>query len=327
MNSTKLEDFLRSRYGTIKKSRGRKGVELIVRCPVCKKRKLSINAITGMYQCWHGCISGHIDQLLGDAHTASFKQATEPKRCAVVAPSVDMPGELIPLLELDYDHQATQYLVGRGFDIKELDATYGLRYCRTGKQYAGGLFNTSNTIVIPVYHNGILVAWQSRLLYNPDKISDPGVCEALGWKQDEDGDWVKPPKYFTMPGFAKGESLYNADWARKSNLVVVTEGVFDCIAVGRCAVATFGKGVTETQMRLCTTYWDLTVLLLDPDAKADAERLNATYRNCIVVNLTHYKDAGEAPRDFLWQTIDQAIATHPQLAQAGKTLDTYNFII
>ena len=327
MTPQRLEGFLQKRYGVVKRSRGKHGLELIVRCPVCKKQKLSINANTGMYQCWKGCVSGHVDKLLGDVRAAKFEQAYQVRPQPTRAPGCELPGELIPLVELDQDHQAIQYLVNRGFDPRELDEQYGLRYCREGRRYAGGLFDTTNTIVIPIYQNGTLIGWQSRLLYSPEKIEDPKVMAALGWKQDEDGDWVKPPKYFTSPGLSKGELLYNYDWARQGNLVVVTEGVFDCIAVGRSAVATFGKGVSDTQMRLCGTYWDLTVLLLDPDAIQDAERLSARYNNCIVVKLEQYKDAGEAPRSFIWQAIDQAISGNQVLAAAGKTLDSYRFLV
>jgi len=328
MTPQRLEGFLQKRYGVVKRSRGKHGLELIVRCPVCKKQKLSINATTGMYQCWKGCVSGHVDKLLGDVKAAKFEQAyqvrPEPRR----APGVDLPGELIPLVELDPDHQAVQYLVNRGFNPQELDEQYGLRYCREGRQYIGGIFNTSNTIIIPVYgQDGTLLSWQARLLYNPDKIQDSQTMRALGWKQDEDDDWVKPPKYYTAFGYAKGENLFNAQWARKGNLVVVTEGAFDCMAVGRCAVATFGKGVTEIQMRLLATYWDLAVLLLDPDAKRDAERLHAAHGNCILMDLQGYHDAGECPRDELWRQIDRTIAEHPVLRAAGRTLDTYRFIV
>ena len=327
MNSIQLEGFLRQRYGAVKRSRGRHGLELLVQCPICKKRnKLSINANTGMYQCWHGCISGHIDKLLGDVKAARFDQQ-EFRKPAPTAGPVDLPGELIRLVDLDQDHQAVQYLVGRGFNVKELDELYGLRYCREGKRYAGGLFNTSNTIVIPVYANGLLTAWQSRLLYNPDKIEDPEVMEALGWRQDEDGEWVRPPKYFTAPGWDKGKNFLNWDWARQGNLVVVVEGAFDAFAVGRCAMATFGKGVSEDQMRLLATYWDLAVLLLDPDARKDAERLYAGNPNCILMDLEGYKDAGEAPRDEIWRQIDRTVANHPVLARAGRTLDTYKFLV
>lgn len=325
-NAIQLENFLRRKYGFVKRSNGRFGLELITRCPVCGKKKLSVNARTGLYQCWHGCMAGHVDSLTGDIRIARTEFGAQARR-APPAPGFDMPGTLVPLSQLDEDHQAIQYLIDRGFDPAMLEANYGICYCAEGKKYAGGLFDTSNTIMIPVYQDGKAVAWQARLLYDPAKLDDK-TCAALGFIQDPDGDYVKPPKYFTMPGFDKGKMLWNFDWARKGNLVVVCEGVFDAIAVGRCAVAAFGKGVTEDQANALRYYWDLVVLLLDPgDADKEMAKLAGMLKNAVIVTLSGYKDAGEAPQMEIWRQIDAAITNNKVLAQAGRALETYKFIV
>lgn len=328
LNPMQLEALLQRRYGSVKRGKG--GRELITKCPVCGKRKLSVNTITGLYQCWHGCVSGHVDKLFGDVRIARNEQI-EFRKAAPIARGVDLPGELVPLMSLSEEHQAIQYLINRGFNPKELDEIYGLRYCSMGKKYAGGLFDTSNTLVIPVYADGLLTGWQSRLLYDPKELDD-ATCTALGFPKDEDGDWLRPPKYFTMPGLDKGKILYNYDWARRSNLVVVCEGVFDALAVGRCAVATFGKGVTEYQANILKSYWDLIIILLDPgDAEADMIKLNKALDKgtapTFYVMLQGYKDAGETPREEIWRQIDQTMRDHPVLGPSGKTLDTYQFIV
>lgn len=328
-NPMQLETFLRRRFGPTKRQSGKHGLEIITKCPVCGKRKLSINARTGFYQCWRGCMSGHVDTLLGDTRLA--KTELSMRRAAPASREVELPGDLVPLMSLDEDHQAIQYLKQRKFDPRVLDEVYGLRYCASGKRYAGGLFDTTNTIVIPVYANGLLIGWQSRLLYDPTKLDD-ATCANLNFIKDEDGDWVRPPKYFTMPGLDKGKVLYNFDWARRSNLVVVCEGVFDAIAVGRCAVAAFGKNITDDQANLLKAYWDLVVILLDPgDAEGDMRKLEARLLNLSVpplyVKLEGYKDAGEAPQAEIWRQIDIAIQNQAWLADAGRTLDYYRFIV
>lgn len=328
MNPLQLEGFLRTRFGTVKRGHGKRGLELITRCPVCGKRKLSVSATTGLYQCWRGCVSGHIDTLLGAVHSARTQNLFEAQRSAPVTREFDVPGELTPLSALNDDHQAIQYLKRRNFDPRMLDEVYGFRYCGMGKKYAGGLFSTSNTIIIPVYQNGLLIGWQSRLLYDPDKL-DNKACEALDFLKDEDGDWVKPPKYFTMPGLDKGKIFWNYDWARQSELVVVCEGVFDAVAVGRCAVAAFGKGVTDDQVNMLRQYWSLVIMLLDPgDADKEMIKLNSKLAyNTIYVTLQGYKDAGEAPQAEIWRQIDQAIQRHPNLAAGGRTLETFRFLV
>jgi hypothetical protein len=326
-NPVQMEAFLLQRFGTVRRGHGKKGLELITKCPVCGKRKLSVNTNTGLYQCWRGCVSGHVDKLLGNIR--AMKLTTFAPKPVSVARDVDSPGELIPLTTLDDDHQASVYLQQRGFNVRILEDHYGFRYCRQGKKYANGLFDTTNTIIIPVYKGGTLIGWQSRLLYNPDGLDDR-ACEGLGFIKDEDGDWVKPPKYFTMPGLDKGKILWNYDWARQSNIVVVCEGVFDAVAVGRCAVACFGKGLTDNQVNMLKEYWDLVVLLLDPgDADKQMALLDQSslMNNALPVHLEGYKDAGEAPQAEIWRQIDQAIAEHPILAANNRTLDTYRFVV
>ena len=132
-------------------------------------------------------------------------------------------------------------------------------------------------------------------------------CEMMGVPKDEDGDFVKPPKYWTSPGLEKGRILFNHDWARTSDVVVICEGTFDAMAVGKCGVATLGKGVTELQARLIKAYWKAAVILLDPgDADAEMEKLMGSLHRAIPtirVDLQGYKDAGEAPRRAIWEQI------------------------
>lgn len=324
-NPLQLESVLRSRLGFVKRSMGKNGLELITRCPVCGKRKLSVNAVTGIYKCWRGCTGGHIDKLLGDVRLEQQVAGIDHKRVNANQ-EVQLPGELVALTSLSDDHHAVSYLRRRGLDLRQLDEWYGIRYCPAGRSYAGGLFNCTNTIVIPVYMDGKLKGWQARLLYDPDKVPEADY-QAMGFIQDDDGDWLKPPKYFTMPGMDKGAILWNYDWAKQSEIVAVCEGVFDAIAVGRCAVATFGKGVSDVQMGLLTnSRWKLVLGLLDPDARRENEAMchfigGKNGGRAVAVNLQGYKDAGEAPQMEIWRQINGAI-THAK----GK-LEDYKFVV
>jgi len=315
-------------FGPVKRSNGHNGLELIVRCPVCGKKKLTVNATSGIYKCWHGCMSGNVSTLFKDVQLA--RSDAVASRGPVLPLSEmskrDSPGKLTALSTLPDSHPAIQYLTSRGFDPVELEQVYQLCYCGEGKDYMDGVFSTTNTIIIPVFFGGKMVGWQSRLLYTPDKLSSE-MCESLGFIKDEDGDWVRPPKYFTMYGLDKGRILYNHDWARQSNLVVVCEGVFDALAVGRCAVAAFGKSLTDTQVNLVKSNWDLAVLLLDPDANKESNQLDLRLTNSISLKLEGYKDAGEAPRMEIWRQIAAAIENNPEHKRYGKTLADYNFLV
>ena len=238
------------------------------------------------------------------------------------------PGELVALHELPDSHQAIVYLRNRGFDPLDLERTYGIAYCMSGKKFAGGLFDTTNAIAIPLYERGVTVGWQCRLLYNPEKLTD-SECEMFGFRKKENGKYARPPKYFTSPGLQKSSILFNSDWAMNSGVVVVTEGVFDAIAVGRCGVATLGKQVSSEQVSRLNR-WKLVVLLLDPDAAKEQSGLADRFANDVLVVQVHlhgYKDAGECPRDELWRQIEASVDTNPYIRNAGMSLKTFNPLV
>ena len=315
MSQSELTKIMQNRFGSVKTSRGCNGVELLTTCPFCgKAEKLSVNPSKRVYHCWHCDSSGTLASLIGTNVTiagALVVQDTPKEQKVVYPPSFD-PSQIIPLDGLSEDNPAIVYLKSRGFDPKELNDDYGFRYCRSGRWFPHVPFNSSNTIIIPIYSSTRFLGWQSRLLYDPKKVSDEAM-EAVGYKERKDsGELKRPPKYLTSPGLRKQEILYNIDWAKKFDTVVVTEGVFDCIRVGRQGVATLGKSVSDYQKKMLMSLWRTVVLLLDPDAKTSQDRLVKDLTvsggpRIVPVSLKGYKDAGDCPRDELWRQINSAI--------------------
>ena len=303
MNRERLLRQVEKKFGPVQITSGHNGEEWIVTCPECGKQKLSINPAKGVFQCWHGCDSGSLSRLMGK-HISVTDMKPAKKQLIVPRP----PGELVPLSSLPDEHQAVLYVKNRGFDPKELGHKFGFTYCTRGRKFAKETYDTTNTIVVPVIMNNKLVGWQSRLLYNPDEIPE-WKQPAMGWKQKEDGAFKKPSKYMTMPGMDRERVMFNYDNARNSEVVVVTEGVFDVAAVGACAIATFGKNVTQLQADSIATYWNYVVLMLDPDAPTFQDQLAAMLGSAtkvIPVTIKGYKDAGEAPREEIWKQIINA---------------------
>lgn len=298
------------RFGKCKRSKGKNGIEYIVDCPLCgKKQKMYLNPNNQLYICFRCGSKGTLQELFGDL--ADLKHKVAPPVVLPLPADVVPPGEVVPLTELPEDNPAILYLTQRNFDPQRLNDEFGVRYCVTGETFAG-IFSCTNTILFPLWMNGTVVGWQSRLLYNPDALSD-AECAAMGFPQDEDGDYYKPPKYFTNPGLEKSRIFYNYDNARKGRVVVITEGPFDAIAVGKCAVATLGKGISDRQANLIKAAWDVAVIMLDPgDAEEEMWELKSKlHRSMPVVRvaLRGYKDPGEAPREAIWeQTLDAAEA-------------------
>lgn len=325
VSEQRLARMLEAKFGEVTEAGGGNGTEFIVDCPFCSRHKLSVNASKGVWQCWHCHESGTTYRLLGRSVKVDRPARRERPREKGYVP----PGELVPLDLLNQEHEACLYLRNRGFDPKALSRNFGLSYCKRGKAFAGGVFNTSGTIVIPVVENGVLVAWQSRLLYDPQKVPEE-EREAYGFARDANGKFKVPPKYFTQPGFRKGEHLFNFDQARRFGFVVVTEGAFDAMRVGRCAVAAFGKGVTSTQVDILRSCWPVVVLLLDPDAESDQEELKRRIEGSgpfgrtgsagtkvVSVHLSGYKDAGEAP--------EREVARQIVLAASSEGVDLGRF--
>lgn len=309
MNLAHLEQVIRKKFGKFKKSRGKHGLEYIVRCPYCHKSdKLYLNPALGTYLCFRCGETGGLANLLGIIDELN-KVVVKPEY-APMPEHVEMPGNLVDLRELATEHPAIRYIKGRNFDPIELNDVYGVRFCSTGKTFAH-IYNTSNSLIFPMWMHQKLVGWQSRLLYTPDQMTDD-ECAQMNFAKDSDGDWIKPPKYWTAPGMPKGQIFWNFDWASQSEVVVVCEGTFDAMAVGRSGVAALGKGITEYQMRLISIspVWKVAVLLLDPgDADKETNKMLqtlATNMRVLPVRLEGYKDAGEAPRMEIWSQIGQA---------------------
>jgi len=316
MSQDEVITALKSKFGGVKVTRGSNGPELLTRCPFCgKSEKLAVNPAKRVYHCWHCNTSGTLSSLLGVDVTVTVSAAPVDDRAkeqkTIYPPSFD-PSQMMPLSCLPEDNPAIVYLKSRGFDPEELDRDFAFRYCAKGRVFPHVPFDASNTIVIPIYSVGRFLGWQARLLYNPKEVSEE-VLQVMGYTaRKENGELKRPPKYLTSPGLNKKELLYNVDWAKQYDTVVVTEGVFDCIRVGRQGVATLGKLVSDYQKRMLVSLWKTVVLLLDPDASATQEALVKDLTvpggpRVVPVTLKGYKDAGDCPRDELWRQIDEAL--------------------
>lgn len=329
MTEKQIQKALSAKFGRTTVTSGGNGTEVLIDCPFCDHHKLSVNTTKGVWQCWHCQETGTLSRLLGRQIVVEPSQRKKPVKTNV---GYNSPGVLIPLDELPEEHEAILYVKNRKFNPKLLSETFGISYCSKGNSYGGGVFNTTGTLIIPIYEAGKLIAWQSRLLYNPDSVK-PGEESAYGWVFDTECQKYKtPPKYFTSPGYKKGEHLFNYDNASKFGFVVVTEGAFDAMRVGKCAIATFGKGISDTQVQMLRDTWKVVILLLDPDAKEDQLKIrkkiegaglfgsgNTSGVKCVSVDLKNYKDAGEAPAcEVARQIISASLEAGVDLRQYTK---------
>lgn len=152
---------------------------------------------------------------------------------AVLGPA-SLPGECIPIEQLPPDHPAIQYMCGeRGYPLELL---IYLR-CSFCVQAQPRFFPAQGRIIIPIFMDSILVGWQARFV------------------GDIDFKARSIPKYYTMPGMAKRQILYNFDTARNYPFVIVVEGVTDVWATGPWSVALLGKTLSFQQQCRLLLQW------------------------------------------------------------------------
>lgn len=145
----------------------------------------------------------------------------------------------------DLGDVAKKYLYKRGFDPAFLVQKYGM--CD------GGFTGTFQyRIIIPIIHNGVLVAYQGRSYH---KLIAPK------YRFLSEENCIENPKHI----------LYNLDNC-KHDYVILTEGVFDCIRLAGdyCTnvCATMGIATSEEQVRLISDNFKSVYICFDPEIPA-----------------------------------------------------------
>jgi len=322
----RILQLLRTKLGWAEPAKAGDSTFISTVCPRCGKKKLSVNVRSGTYKCWKECGRGKLSDLLsGMSFDLVRGGGSKPEHDSGLPQRFISPGVVEAFTSLPQEHHAIQYILKRGFNPAYMEAVYNAGYCGEGEVFARGRYSTSDTLLFPMKMNGKMIAWQSRLLYDPDKLSQE-ECYEHGMVDDpEDGKLMRFPKYFTMPGYRKGTFFFGFDQARQSEVVVVTEGVFDVLGVGQCAVATLGKGVHDIQVAGLAANWKLAILLLDPDAQKEnvelQQRLLQKGMRSVAVTLANDMDAGETPQELIWEQINEACI------KQGIDLLTYKIVV
>lgn len=198
------------------------------------------------------------------------------------AQNAELPGLVVRVDELPMDHPANKYLLDRKFNSYKLAELYGVGYCYSSDNFPMAV----GRLIAPFYMNKELVGWQGRYVGELD-------------------NWKTVPKYYTMPGAWPNHVLYDYDTARavSPDLVLVTEGIFDCWRLGPGSVALLGKLLKGTQGTLLGQ-WKKVVLILDSDAQKEGKRIKEQLRGKSDVALVTLP-AGEDPATMegIWDVI------------------------
>lgn len=211
------------------------------------------------YRCGKNTLDSYVLDMLKDSFH-NFGNATlmfnAPQDIQLEETSLPS-GVRFPISSLPLDHPAITYLQSRGYNIENLSADYKFEYVEEH-----GNPNISRRILIPVFHKDLPTDQTERLVgYQTRAI--PGFS------------LLENPKYFTSSGFKKSFCIYNLHVAATTDKIVVCEGVFDAISVGKSGVSLFGKSASLGQISLLRKFGkDKTiVILLDNDAEKESKNL------------------------------------------------------
>jgi hypothetical protein len=248
---------------------------------------------------------------------------------------ITTPGLCANVRDLPPTHPASQFLLSRGFDPRPLGEHFGVEFC-----YTSNYPFANNRIILPVFMHKELVGWQARYIDGSGggdvtgmyfcrscraysrHVSKQRVCERCR------SDALEPvPKYWTSPGFKKGQALMNYDhattWLRggPAEFVIIVEGPMDVYRIGSpegsClpgpAVALYGHSLSPQQKMLLFNVWkDKTiVVMLDADAYTAAENiardLKATgrFKAVLPILLPDNRDPAECEHSFIWQLLQR----------------------
>lgn len=234
--------------------------EISLCCPFCVRRgqtsdtrfRLSVNTHKNAAYCFN-ChwSSRHALQALKIAGAEGILEEE-----VIIPPTIQLPDDFEPLEAStdDWIEQGYEYVKKRGMTDKQI-ARYHVGLSMTGR--------AAGRVVFPIFHDRKLVGWSGRSLIK------------------------REPKWLHSKGLVYGypvvDSLHR-DW------LVVVEGIFDALAVGRQyrAYGLLGTHLTDTRLRPLKFYGKI-LLWLDPDRAgiaatiAIAERLTQEQKELHVV--------------------------------------------
>jgi DNA primase len=256
----------------------------VERCPFCYDQKfhLGYNLSNNYFNCWK--CGGHstydtlmlllglsyfeVRNLLSDYSVGDFvhkQKRTKPS----LAKTMELPRGCGPLKE---SHK--RYLINRGFNPDKISYIWRLQ---AAPHY--GVYKYR--IVAPIYHDDVLVSYQTR------DITGKAELRYLSASKDKE---LRPHK----------ECLYGIDLVPRRKVIVV-EGITDAWRLGAGAVATFGIEWTNPQLLLLKRFKEVFIIYdTSLHAQAQAQKLASAVAafniECSVVHLDDkYKDPAELP--------------------------------
>jgi len=257
-----------------------------------------INVTTGGWKCWKCGRYGFID---GYTDWEGRPPAPPPQERPKPPPLHTIDAQRVTRGTPQYD-----YLRGRGLSDDDI-LFYDLRMSKREKY--------SRQVIFPVYDRGYR-GFITRYIDSEQKQ----------WHKGPDGKWKsRTLRYLNSPGFNRQQTIYNYDKVLLCEEIQIAEGIFSAMALGRNAVATFGKDVTLVQLeRLLVLPAQSFVVALDGDALSQAldvrKRIEERGRVAKVMFLPEEHDPDSIPtlRGITVKRLTETEALRVRFALARK---------
>jgi hypothetical protein len=329
-----------ARLGAKKLLKDWPGEEYVICCPFCgdTRFRLTINHRWGV---WDEVV-GHRNLWLANCYNE--RCLSDPARCrafyeyvyrgkaadglcvitngeAAPAQPIRPPGMIMLLDELKRlqpKHDAIVYLERRGFSVE-----YLAREFKIGVVADSDVAAYRGRIYVPIYSQQELKGWQLRSTNDEHKT-----------------------RWYSCPGMKKSALLYNEDTAFQHRVIVLVEGATSAWAVGKRAVASFGKSISKEQWRklehVITANRGLLCLMLDPDdipSSDESHHLNIAYRQSqeytglkhrvVRVWLPPGTDPASVPPDLLKTLLANSIKSNAEVLRdeiVSPVRESVNFL-
>jgi len=242
----------------------KRGGWINVNCPFCKNPKDThfngnFSQTRPAYNCWRCGKHNWVEalSLLVNLNPITTKKLAynysnfeikEEKKKQSLATSIDLPGYS------ELTKGELNYLVSRGFDVKNLQNKFGIR--------GGGIAGEwSYRIIIPIFYKGKLVSWTGRSILSREYQNENNIPRYKNLSVEKS---VINPK----------DIFFNLDNSRKDSVILV-EGPFDVLKMGDDCICSLGTSVTESQKLLLKETYGKVFISFDnePAAQEKAHKL------------------------------------------------------
>jgi hypothetical protein len=201
-----------------------------------------------VYHCKNeGCHVGHeISNAVGVGKSLHADQVIKTKPVAYrggLVDSINLPKNF-PLNSTAVPVDVLQYVQTRHYSPADLDGQFDVRYMPPGvkmwENEEGDVMSWDHRLLIPITRAYKIIGWQAR-----STVSNP--------TSKKHKKYIFPP--VSVTGEGKSSWLYNMAEASYHKDLVIAEGVTDVWRIGQQAVGSFGKVLSDQQIKILKMVW------------------------------------------------------------------------